>query len=439
MRKEKSVEICVSADFLLYLQRVQKSTSMTAIVAVLNKHAVAVAADSAVTMGNTHKVVNSANKIFTLSKYHPVAVMTYSSATFMGTPWDIIIKEYRKQLKDTCFPTVKEYVDDFITYLHNRNFFCDEKAQKLCMVSILDSFFELCRNEIIRQECVECPTEESIVQKLNECLLNNKTADKCVEFASYTYDDFKNYANVEIDNYAQRKGFSNVEVLCESFFYYLIAKFSKPIYTGLVFVGYGESEIYPSLYPLNITLGIDNHLKYYIDENNVSQINEHGPEAVIVPFAQVDVTQTIIRGINPSFQDIIYNVIDKSIKSYSNAITNILDGNPATSAVSIAVKGLDKGAIINDITTQINREMYSLYSKPLIDTVVLLDNEDMANMAESFISLTSLVRRMQPGEETVGGPVDVAVISKGDGFVWINRKHYFKPELNASFFSNYFN
>lgn len=51
---------------------------MTAIVAVLNKHAVAVAADSAVTMGNTHKVVNSANKIFTLSKYNPVAVMTYN-------------------------------------------------------------------------------------------------------------------------------------------------------------------------------------------------------------------------------------------------------------------------------------------------------------------------------------------------------------------------
>ncbi len=30
---------------------------MTAIVAVLNKHAVAIAADSAVTMGDTHKVV----------------------------------------------------------------------------------------------------------------------------------------------------------------------------------------------------------------------------------------------------------------------------------------------------------------------------------------------------------------------------------------------
>ena len=71
---------------------------MTALVGVLNKHAVAIAADSAVTMGNTHKVVNSANKIFTLSKFHPVAVMVFNNAAFMGVPWDIIIKEYRKEL-----------------------------------------------------------------------------------------------------------------------------------------------------------------------------------------------------------------------------------------------------------------------------------------------------------------------------------------------------
>ena len=41
-------------------------------------------------------------------------------------------------------------------------------------------------------------------------------------------------------------------------------------------------------------------------------------------------------------------------------------------------------------------------------------------------------------EESVGGPVDVAVISKGDGFIWIKRKHYFDPSLNSHFFTNYF-
>jgi hypothetical protein len=40
--------------------------------------------------------------------------------------------------------------------------------------------------------------------------------------------------------------------------------------------------------------------------------------------------------------------------------------------------------------------------------------------------------------ETVGGPIDVAVISKGDGFVWIKWKHYFNRELNPLFVENYF-
>lgn len=106
--------------------------------------------------------------------------------------------------------------------------------------------------------------------------------------------------------------------------------------------------------------------------------------------------------------------------------------------MSNQLKKLDVDTEINDLTQKISSEMHKCYTDQLLNTVILLDKEDMANMAGSFISLTSLVRRMQPGEETVGGPVDVAVISKGDGFVWIRRKHYFKPELNAPFFNNYF-
>lgn len=413
---------------------------MTAIVAVLNKHAAAIAADSAVTMGNTHKVVNSANKIFTLSKYHPVAVMTYSNAAFMGVPWDIIIKEYRKELGEKAFPFLKDYVDDFIRFLHFRHFFCDDKTQRSFLRLQLDSFVNICRNEIFREKGTkpEEQTSDVLVEKLQNCMASNKKSLKCPEFYGYEYDAFKKIAFAEVEDYAKLKELEIQEILCESFFYYLSARLNTSLDTGLVFVGYGESEIYPSLFPINVLLGIDNHLRYFVDENNIAIISEHGPGAVICPFAQVDVTQTIIRGINPSFQDIIYNVIEESIKSFSKAITNKLDADPSTATVSSAIKGLDINSVIRDITYQINREMRDTYTAPLLNTVVSLDKEDMANMAESFISLTSLVRRMQPGEETVGGPVDVAVISKGDGFVWINRKHYFRPELNAPFFNNYF-
>ena len=46
------------------------------------------------------------------------------------------------------------------------------------------------------------------------------------------------------------------------------------------------------------------------------------------------------------------------------------------------------------------------------------------------IYMTYLKRRISFAEGSVGGPVDVAVISKGDEFVWIKRKHNFNKELN---------
>jgi hypothetical protein len=68
----------------------------------------------------------------------------------------------------------------------------------------------------------------------------------------------------------------------------------------------------------------------------------------------------------------------------------------------------------------------------------VLPKDLLAEVAESLVNLTSFKRRISmTSAETVGGPIDVAVISRGDGFVWIKRKHYFKPELNPQFMSQY--
>lgn len=69
--------------------------------------------------------------------------------------------------------------------------------------------------------------------------------------------------------------------------------------------------------------------------------------------------------------------------------------------------------------------------------VSLLPKDEMASLAESLVALTSLHRKVSTEVETVGGPTDVAVISKNDGFIWIKRKHYFDPKLNPHFRLNY--
>lgn len=77
---------------------------MTLEVAVLNKQAIALAADSAVTIGGSAnpKIFNTL-KLFALSKHQPVGIMVYSSAEIMALPIETAIKVFRQELgEDQC-------------------------------------------------------------------------------------------------------------------------------------------------------------------------------------------------------------------------------------------------------------------------------------------------------------------------------------------------
>jgi len=102
---------------------------MTAEIAILNSSGIALAADSAVTIGS-QKVYNSANKLFTLSKYHPVGVMVYDSADLMDIPWEIIIKEYRSKLGKKSFLTLEEYANDFWDHLCSDEFIIPKASRE---------------------------------------------------------------------------------------------------------------------------------------------------------------------------------------------------------------------------------------------------------------------------------------------------------------------
>lgn len=71
---------------------------MSAGICIMNKNAIALAADSAVTIGQHLAIHNSANKLFALSKVAPVGVIIYANAELMDIPAEIIIKQYKKNL-----------------------------------------------------------------------------------------------------------------------------------------------------------------------------------------------------------------------------------------------------------------------------------------------------------------------------------------------------
>ena len=91
---------------------------MTAEVVILNRGAVAIAADSAVTVDAPgRKIYNTANKLFPLSTVEPVAVMVYGPGSLVSIPWETVIKEHRRDLASTSYGSVEEYAEALVAYL----------------------------------------------------------------------------------------------------------------------------------------------------------------------------------------------------------------------------------------------------------------------------------------------------------------------------------
>ncbi|WP_020531442.1 hypothetical protein [Flexithrix dorotheae] len=56
--------------------------------------------------------------------------------------------------------------------------------------------------------------------------------------------------------------------------------------------------------------------------------------------------------------------------------------------------------------------------------------QDVIYLAEYLVETAIKFAKFRPGAQTVGGPIEIAVISKHEGFKWVKRKHYFSTELN---------
>ncbi len=56
--------------------------------------------------------------------------------------------------------------------------------------------------------------------------------------------------------------------------------------------------------------------------------------------------------------------------------------------------------------------------------------QDAIDLAEFLVDVTERFSRYTPGAATVGGPIEIAAITKHEGFKWVKRKYYFSEEFN---------
>ena len=90
------------------------------------------------------------------------------------------------------------------------------------------------------------------------------------------------------------------------------------------------------------------------------------------------------------------------------------------------VMDIDTTEIEKKHSESMDQYMQEEYIDGIVNAVESFNVEDMANMAENSVSITSLQRHFSSSDETVGGPIDVAVITRAEGFMWVRHKDFIK-------------
>jgi len=214
---------------------------------------------------------------------------------------------------------------------------------------------------------------------------------------------------------------------------YLLSKqILSPMRSGIVIAGFGSEEWCPSLVSFETDGIVSTRLKYV--EGRPVDIGRHAPEADILGFAQDDVMKSFLEGVDPTIREYLLTLVASGIQDTAEMVLKaaLNDGEKETAALAAIADTLRD--MQEDAKKKARTYIETTTGKPIRDMISAMPKQELAKLAESLIELTSLKRKVTRGQETVGGEVDVAIISKSEGFIWTKRKHYFPPELNPRFF-----
>ncbi len=426
---------------------------MTAEVAILNSSAIAIAADSAVTIGRGKKIYNSALKVFTLSKTAPVGIMVYGNAGLLQVPWETIIKIYREKLKTKSFPKLEDYAEDFIAFLPKQTCFFPRDSQDRWMHGNIVGYLASIRDDFIKAAEQRLKKDGHITEDTTRNLLSASVEQHHSSLSKLPHLDGM---STRWESGFKRRIRSTLDKLIEGVFQEIVvtkddrAKMidisafvhSRNIisndHAGVVICGFGEDDIYPAVVTHSIDGVFEDRLKVAKNLEKTFRIKD-GNDCSIIPFAQDDMVASFMEGMNPSVNQFTRSYLHQLVSRLPELLPDetLVGTDIERTAVRSKLKD-DVNKLLAGFFDQLNVHKREEHVQPILSMVRVLPKDELAAMAESLVNLTAFKRRMTDELETVGGPIDVAVISKGDGFVWVKRKHYFPRDLNQQFFANYF-
>jgi hypothetical protein len=196
--------------------------------------------------------------------------------------------------------------------------------------------------------------------------------------------------------------------------------------TGLVFAGFGDHDIFPAMVAYE-SYGImaNKHIAKEVSRAAIT----HDVPALLSAFAQTSMSDTFSLGLSDDVYTSVMQALTVSLRTFAQQVATASGGQPNNIADLPSLIGQATKSISDFILDKATQQ----HAFPLRRVLGALPVDEMAELAETLINLQSLKEKVTKPSETVGGPVDVAVITRNEGLVWIKRKHFFDQSLNSRF------
>lgn len=429
---------------------------MTSQVVLLNAWGAAIASDSAVSSGS--KVMHGSEKIFALRAPHKIAILTSANAKLMEFPWESIFASWEETLTKPLSKTLDYYtsLDRWLaTDLSASNKLSDWEFRYLnssIWSPLYDGLMEFWTENLsdyLEQHLTEKEFQEARLSawsaELNDKVLSIFNDDLKEQFANslnnlkfsrWSYPgkspigvettQAELWANQYMAKFAEVFGTNIFEHLTNRLgFPYLIDFLPQvrelvihflmnPIheeYTKICLTGFGEDDLLPSGIVIEIIATIAG---VSIKRSYEEYINVTDSEALF--FAQRDAIDGLVSGYSKISMDV------------SNELRNRLKSNFGADDVSAQASESPYEDVIDSALSEdyldelVNRDKIERYEKPFLRALGMSPVRDLAGFAGMLVSVQAARAAFTQENPTVGGPVDVAYITKHEGLQWIQRK-----------------
>lgn len=425
---------------------------MTAEVAIINKTAIALAADSAITLSlgtDQQKVFDSEDKLFELTRHDPIGVMINNNMHFMEAPLPVLIRRYRSRCPR--FDKVSEAAEHFLGHLQAFGAKSPRQTVIRSLFASLSPVFSILQSRVTEKfsDRISQPFPDDIgdigayFSDLRAIILSEQigTLKRAIEPIEHTevigavIDDdgaTDEVINSLIDEHISDAGEAQVAQAKELAALVLTRRVRWSPHTGVIVAGYGQNEIFPTLVSYEVFGMHQGQLRIY--KTNDVDVRRGGVRAKVIPFAQKEMVERFLYGLDDQIERKIEDFCRQSIPSIREKTMETLvmeDNDRENTEAEMQEAERTFLEALREQTFDVIRQQSQEEIEGMVEFMPKLE---MARMAEALVNLTSIKRRVTRGMETVGGPIDCAVISQADGFVWVKRKHYFPQELNRRYF-----